>query len=198
LLLDLFEERDDLALLSGFSRSAHPVVIVARSRFPPKRVPHRHPSAVIDLGVEIDFDHRFELTHGVVANARERLLLHLLELAVHVLQRGEQQRLLAVEVEAYDSARKSGNFGDSRHGRPGQTVLRDRFDRRFDELASAAGVAGLPPVVRCAAVPRVGFSGVTCRTHLASPSIPQPSRYGRPILNEGAIVYTVIQYANCR
>ena len=97
------------------------------------------------------------MTHRIFARALERLEHQLLGEVVHVLERGEEQGVLGLEVEGHDPGGEAGLLGHPRHRGAGEPVLGDRDDGCFDELT--------PPLILPGTLPVGNFNGMCVRAH---------------------------------
>jgi hypothetical protein len=113
--------------------TADVVVLLARARLTPERVPHRHLAGTGDVGVEIQLDQLFQRRHRSVLQPGDREHYPLFELRGQVRQRGEQHRVLRVEVKPDNARGEIRERDDLLHRGPRRTVDVQRRDAGIDE-----------------------------------------------------------------
>jgi len=143
---DAAEEFHLLVGMLPVERTAAAHIVLPRPRLAPERVPDGDLATVADDRIEIDLDQRQERPHRIVPDRHQRAPPGAVELDREMIECGQQQRLLAGEMEGDRPRRHLRRRRHPLHGRARQAEARDGRHRRLeDAFAAARGRNALGP-----------------------------------------------------
>src|SRR4029079_310267 len=137
---------DEDVLVGGVARTAQRLVSRPRLRLAPEGAPRGELALGTDRAVEVGRDQRQQLPRRVVAGLLQRIAPVLRIFVGHVLERGDQQLFLALEMEIDDAARQAGAIGHIGYRGFRVAALGKRIDRRLDHLLTSRLLRGLAPL----------------------------------------------------